>query len=729
MGLTTDQINLRDEMDRKAVSDAFFEMGGTVMGRRLNESMKQNREQTEEAIGDILKYYRFKPQKVPEEIGNFDEMLDCQLRPCGIMRRSVKLEKGWHRDASGAMLGTRTDDGSIVALLPMGTRHYCFMDHRRKKLIPVNTQTEHLIAPEALQFYKPFPSGEMSVKSLMKYIQQQISFSDVISLLLTAAIVVLLGMLMPWLNRQLFSDVLETGSHQMLLGIGIFMVGASLSSVVFKVIKTLLTTRINTKLNINVYAATMMRVLSLPASFFKDYTAGELSNRIQYMQELCNQVVNVFFSTGFSSVFSLVYVTQISTYAPSLVVPAMLIVVLNLVITMVTVVLQIRVSRRQMEAENKETGFSYQMIKGIQKIRLAGAEKRTFAKWGSYYTPVADLTYNLPLFLKVSGVLNLAVSLLGTMAIYSLAIRNGVSISEYYAFNTAYGSMSAGILALTGVARAVATIRPIMEMVLPFMKAVPEESEDRKVLDHLSGGIELNNVTFRYEEGGRKILDDLSLKIRPGDYVAVVGQSGCGKSTLIRILLGFETPQTGSVYYDGKDLQQIDLRSLRRKIGTVMQDGKLFTESIYANIVVTAPWLTMEDAWEAAEVSGLADDIRRMPMGMHTMITEGQGGISGGQRQRILIARAIAPKPKILIFDEATSALDNLTQKKVSEALDQLRCTRIVIAHRLSTIRQCNRILFLENGKIIEEGTYDELMALNGAFTRLVERQQVEQEQ
>ena len=192
------------------------------------------------------------------------------------------------------------------------------------------------------------------------------------------------------------------------------------------------------------------------------------------------------------------------------------------------------------------------------------------------------------------------------MAIYSLAIRNSVSVSEYYAFNTAYGSMSAGILALTGVARAVATIRPIMEMVLPFMKAVPEESEDRKVLDHLSGGIELNNVTFRYEEGGRKILDDLSLKIRPGDYVAVVGQSGCGKSTLIRILLGFETPQTGSVYYDGKDLQQIDLRSLRRKIGTVMQDGKLFTESIYANIVVTAPWLTMEDAWEAAEVSGLA---------------------------------------------------------------------------------------------------------------------------
>ena len=222
------------------------------------------------------------------------------------------------------------------------------------------------------------------------------------------------------------------------------------------------------------------------------------------------------------------------------------------------------------------------------------------------------------------------------------------------------------------------------------------------------------------------VIDDLSLKIRAGQYVAIVGSTGCGKSTLMRLMLGFEKPQKGAVYYDGKDLNSIDQRSLRRKIGVVLQDGKLFQGDIYSNIVISAPHLSLDDAWDAAEMAGIADDIRRMPMGMHTIISEGSGGVSGGQRQRLMIARAIAPKPKILMFDEATSALDNITQKIVSDSLDKLKCTRIVIAHRLSTIKQCDRIIYLEKGKIVEDGTYDELIAQNGKFAELVERQRLD---
>jgi ABC-type bacteriocin/lantibiotic exporter with double-glycine peptidase domain len=263
-------------------------------------------------------------------------------------------------------------------------------------------------------------------------------------------------------------------------------------------------------------------------------------------------------------------------------------------------------------------------------------------------------------------------------------------------------------------------------MAEPILKEVPENSENRQEITNLKGNIELSNLYFRYDEGMPYVIRDLSLKISAGEYIAIVGRTGCGKSSLIRLILGFEKPDKGNVSFDGKDLNILDLVSLRRKIGTVTQDGKLFAGDIFSNIVLSAPNLTIDDAWQAAETAGIADDIRALPMGMHTLIQEGGGGISGGQRQRLMIARAIVFKPKILIFDEATSALDNLTQKKVADALDKLDCTRIVVAHRLSTIRNCDRILVLENGGIIEEGTYDELIEKNGFFAELVRKQRLD---
>lgn len=385
-----------------------------------------------------------------------------------------------------------------------------------------------------------------------------------------------------------------------------------------------------------------------------------------------------------------------------------------------------KISTRQMELSSKENGMTYSLITGIQKIKLAGAEKRAFARWGNLYAKSAKMMYNPPMFIKINSVISLAISLAGTIIMYSMSVRSGISVADYYAFNTAYGMVSGSFMALAGIALSAAQIRPILTMVKPFFDTIPEISDGKQVLTRLSGGIELNNVSFRYDENMPLVVDDMSLKIRPGQYVAIVGKTGCGKSTLMRLLLGFERPQKGALYYDGKDLERIDLRSLRRRIGVVMQNGKLFLGDIYSNIIISAPWLSQSDAWEAAELAGIADDIRKMPMGMNTVISEGSGGISGGQRQRLMIARAIAPKPKILMFDEATSALDNLTQKKVSESLATLKCTRIVIAHCLSTIKQCDRIIVLDKGKIIEDGKYDELIAANGFFAELVARQRLD---
>jgi ABC-type bacteriocin/lantibiotic exporter with double-glycine peptidase domain len=296
------------------------------------------------------------------------------------------------------------------------------------------------------------------------------------------------------------------------------------------------------------------------------------------------------------------------------------------------------------------------------------------------------------------------------------------------AFASAYGMVAAAQAMLAGVALAFASVKPMFDMTKPILEAEPEVAVGKKVISKLSGSIEINNISFRYREDMPLILDDVSLKIRPGQYIAIVGPSGCGKSTLLRLLLGFEKPGKGAVYYDGKDIHSIDLKALRKQIGCVIQNGKLMSGDIFSNITVSAPLLTLDEAWEAAEMAGVADDIRAMPMNMHTIVAEGGAGVSGGQRQRLLIARAIAPKPKVLMLDEATSALDNITQKHVSDSLNALKCTRIVIAHRLSTIRQCNRIVFLDKGKIVEDGAYDELIALNGQFAELVKRQQLDQE-
>ncbi|MBQ0125681.1 MAG: ATP-binding cassette domain-containing protein, partial [Clostridiales bacterium] len=357
---------------------------------------------------------------------------------------------------------------------------------------------------------------------------------------------------------------------------------------------------------------------------------------------------------------------------------------------------------------------------------LSGSEKRMFSRWANLYSKEAALTYNPPTFLKLSGTISLAVSLIGTLVMYYFAIKTNVSIANYYAFTAAYGTVSGAFMALASLSATFANIKPALDMAKPIMEAEPELSNGKEVVTEVKGSIELTKVSFRYSDDQPYVIDDLSLKINRGEYVAIVGATGCGKSTLIRLLLGFEKPQKGAIYFDGKDISKLDLKSLRRRIGTVMQDGKLFLGDIYSNITVSAPGLPLGDAWKAAEIASVADDIRAMPMGMNTMICEGQGGISGGQKQRLMIARAVASKPKILIFDEATSALDNVTQKKVSDAVDSLNCTRIVIAHRLSTIKHAHRILYLEGGKIAEEGTYNELIAQNGRFAELVERQRLD---
>lgn len=726
MGWFDEQIKLRKKNDDAILEESFVGMADAVLGTKMSEAYKSDTEKADSAIDYILRYYKIKPVEVPDNFKNLNDRLEYLLRPNGIMRRNVTLENGWYKDAIGAILGTRKDDGSVVAFIPKGFAGYMFFDAPSGKWINLSKKNENLFESEAICFYKPFPLKKLTLPVLARYIIETLSVADIILIAAATLAVTAVGMLVPRLNNILFGTVVENQSLKMLAGITVFMICVSVSSLLLQTVRSLFSARVGTKLEISVQAATMMRILSLPADFFKLYSSGELSSRSGNIQTLCSMLVSTVFNTGLTSIFSLLYITQIFTYTPTLVVPALIIILITVAFSLVTSFLQMHYSKKQMELGAKENGMSYALISGIQKIRLSGSEKRAYSRWSSLYAKVVRTTYNTPMFLRVNGTLSTAISLIGVIVMYYMSVKSKISVADYYSFNAAYGMLSGAFMSIAGIATTIARFKPIIEMAKPIMESVPEVSEGKLVIDRLSGGIELNNVSFRYNENMPLVIDDLSLRIRPGQYVAIVGATGCGKSTLMRILLGFEKPQKGAVYYDGKDLDSIDLRSLRRKIGVVLQDGKLFQGDIYSNIVISAPHLSLDDAWDAAEMAGIADDIRKMPMGMHTIISEGSGGVSGGQRQRLMIARAIAPKPKILMFDEATSALDNITQKTVSDSLDKLKCTRIVIAHRLSTIRQCDRIIYLEKGKIVEDGTYDELIEKNGKFAELVERQRLD---
>ena len=726
MGWFDEQIRQRRKNDEEVFSEAFVDIADAVLGTKRNASIDKNDERELSAIWKILEYYKVKPRQVPESVKTLNDRLEYLLRPCGIMRRNINLEKGWYKDSIGAVLGTRKDDGSTVAFIPKGISGYVYFDDESGEWKKVNAANEALFEEEAICFYKPFPLGRLTLRSLMRYIIEVLSVSDIVLIILSGMAATAVGLLGPKLNNLLMGTVVETKDYQLLMGITVFMISVSISSMLVGGISSLLMARINTKITISVQAATMMRVLSLPADFFKKYSAGDLSSRAQYIQSLCSMLVSTAFGTGLTSIFSLTYITQIFEYAPSLVLPALGVIFATILLSLVTTYYQMRYTKKRMELSAEENGMSYAMITGVQKIRLSGAEKRMFARWAGLYAEQLRVAYNPPLFLRTSNAFGVIISLFGMILMYYLAVQSRIGVADYYAFNTAYGMVSGAFMSIVGIAATVAQFKPTIEMAKPIMDTIPEIAEGKPVIEQLSGAIELCNVSFRYHDGAPKVIDDLSLKIRAGQYVAIVGSTGCGKSTLLRLMLGFEKPQTGAVYYDGKDLAGIDLKSLRRNIGVVMQNGKLFCGDIFSNIIISAPHLTMNDAWEAAEMAGIADDIRKMPMGMHTMISEGSGGISGGQRQRIMIARAIAPKPKIIMLDEATSALDNITQKIVSDSLDTLKCTRIVIAHRLSTIRECDRIIYLENGRIVEDGTYDELISRGGRFAELVERQRLD---
>ena len=707
MGWFDEQLRERILADEEAFSNAFIEVAEPLTG-------KLNTKDANSALREIAKFFGI-------EFNSEEDILKSGY----ILHRTVELKEGWYKDASGVYLAT-TKDGKYAALIPNRGMYY-YKDYASGKTVRINSSTQHNLNPEAECFYRPFPARKLTVRDLFTHVMKSLSIYDIAYIALVTLLMTLTAMIPPYMTRIIFSRIVHADKIQPLASIIVFMICAGLSVILFQTVRNLMLSRIEVKTDVAVGAAVMMKMINLPVEFFGEYSSGNLARRAMGVNMLCRSSMTIFFSVGLTALMSLIYLFEIFEFSPLLVTPALSVMMLMLIFSLCTAKIQAGILKKTMKIQASEQGMIYAFINGISKIKLAGAERRAFAQWASYYKQDAELTYNPPLIIKLVSVFQPAITMAGMLIIYIRAFNAGISIENYMAFIAVYGVMSAAFTALCTSVMSMAMITPTLDLIRPVLEAVPENSSGDMSL-RLRGGIEVNNLSFRYNTKTPFVLDNISFKIRPGEYVAIVGRSGCGKSTLMRLLLGFEKPDNGVIYYDGNDIKTLNLKALRSNIGCVMQNSKLFPGSIYSNITITAQNLSEDEAWKAAETAGIAEDIRKMPMRMNTMISEGSGTLSGGQVQRIIIARAIASRPRILLFDEATSALDNITQKVVADSLDRLKCTRIVIAHRLSTIKNCNRIIVIDGGHIAEEGTYDDLMKRNGLFASLVERQRLGQE-
>ena len=727
MGWFEEQVKERKKLDAQTFEDSFKSLAGIHVKNQKKLSDNEIRENF--AISQILNYFHHQMMDIPTGVVTFKDKLNYVLGHFGIEYHNVMLTEEYVNEYSSPLLIYTLIGEVPIILFPTKNNQYYYIHYGTGKKVFIDAALIHGLEIDAISFYRPLPSKGMSIKEYAKYIHKSIRPLDIILIILFAAAVSGVGLLLPWLTQKLTGDVVMSQDIKMFISISIYVVATATGLLLIKAIQAYINSRVMMKIQKSVQEATMMKVLHLPASFFKKHNTGELSARCASVNSLANMIVNGVFTTLVSVVMSLAYLFQLISFADVLIPVVVIILLVTSGFSIIISLIKKKYTKKALEFVSKESGMTYEMINGIQKIRLSGSEKRVFAKWANIYSRSAQVRYHPPIILRISTAIDLLITLLGNVAIYYVAAKNNISVGSYMAFVTGYGTLSAAFASLNNMVSVLTTIKPTYDMARPILEAEVETSQNKLVIESIKGNIKFENVSFKYIENGPLILNNLSLDIKEGEYVAIVGQTGCGKSTLVRVLLGFEEPLSGRVLVDDHDIKDVDPSSLRRKIGTVMQNGTLFHADIFSNIIISNPSLQEEDAWIAAEIADIADDIREMPMGMKTVISEGQGGISGGQKQRIMIARAIVHHPKILIFDEATSALDNKTQKSITESIGKLNCTRIVIAHRLSTIKNADRIIMLEGGNIIEEGTYQSLIAKKGKFAELVDRQRLDNDQ
>ncbi len=666
------------------------------------------------------------------ELRSFEENIQSVALASRLRTRRVALVGEWWKNDQGELLGQDEETLAPVALLPTSPTSYEAVDPASGRREKVTAATVKRFAPFAYTFYRSFGDGAVNAKQLIRFALRGLA-PDFRMVAMMGVGLGVLGTLPPMITGKVFDQAIPQAERAMLIQFSLGLLLVAITQAAFKISQSIGMIRVQGKMDYSAQAAVWDRLMDLPLTFYRKFSAGDLADRAGGVDQIRQIVAGAGVAAllgSFSSVFN---VFQMVGYSFKLAAVAIGLATFYVASTMAANYTQLRFQREEQKRRGKIMGLVLQLITGVAKLRVCGAENHAFRVWAQSFAEQRKLSFKIGRVRNFMSVFNAGFPVLSSMAIFMTMVSLKKSAAEtgesfemttgdFLAFSAAYGVFLGAMQALGDASLSMLKIVPVFERLRPILETLPEVDSTKAYPGKITGAIDISHVSFRYTEDGPWILKDVSLKIKPGDFVALVGGSGSGKSTLMRLMLGFETPEMGSIYYDGQDLATLDLRMVRQQLGVVLQESRLLPADIFRNIVGSSS-RTVGEAWDAAEKAGLADDVRAMPMGMHTVISEGGGAFSGGQKQRLMIARAIVHRPKILYLDEATSALDNKTQAIVTESMNKLQATRVVIAHRLSTIVNADKICYLEQGQLKEMGTFQELMDLDGLFAALAKRQ------
>ncbi|MEX2970201.1 NHLP bacteriocin export ABC transporter permease/ATPase subunit [Streptomyces sp. C184] len=640
-----------------------------------------------------------------------------------IRTRAVRLQGRWWRTNTGPLVGQRAKSGAPVALLWRRGR-YEAVNPASGMRMRIGKDNAGELEPRAVMFYRPLPERPMSLWRLMRFSLRGTRM-DVRNLALSGLVTVALGALVPLATGRVLGVYVPSAQKSLIVQVALAVIVTSIVSAAFMLLQNLTVLRMEGRIESALQPAVWDRLLRLPAKFFTERSTGELASAAMGISSIRRVLSGVGPVAVQSLTIGAMNLVMLLCFSVPLALAAIGMLIVIGAVFLAMGLWELRWQRRLVKLGNKLNNQAFQTLRGLPKLRVAAAESFAYAAWAREFARTRELQQKAGRIKNLTTVLNAVYLPLCSLIMFMLLAgpaRGSMSAGSFLTFNTSVTMLLTSVTQITGAFVTAAAALPMFEQVKPVLDEKPEVRGASAQPGALSGAIEAKKLSFRYTDDGPLVLDDVSLRVRPGEFVAVVGPSGCGKSTLLRLLIGFDKPTAGSVLYDGQDLSALDQAAVRRQCGVVLQNAQPLTGSIL-DCICGAEAFTQEEAWAAAEMAGLAEDIKRMPMGLHTMISGGSA-ISGGQRQRLMIAQALVRRPRMLFFDEATSALDNETQRIVGDSTRKLSASRLVIAHRLSTVMDADRVIVMADGRIVEQGPPAELLAdTGGALHDLVRRQ------